>query len=77
MTTLSLLARQDDFEREAVGRSPVRVISLLVWSSLYPDAREVGIEFKRNALGGMMAILIAAIAAGEYVAVSLSRGKRS
>lgn len=77
MTTLRLLARQDDLKREAGGRYPIRVISLLVWSSLQPGAAEVGVESKRYALGGIMAISVAAIAASGYDALILSRGKRS
>lgn len=58
MTTLSLQAKQDHLEKQAIVRDPIKGIAEFVWNALDADATEVRVELVKNDLGGITAIRI-------------------
>ena len=58
MTVLEVKAQHDALQKIATTRDPVRAISEFVWNALDADATHVDVELERNALGGLVGIVI-------------------
>ncbi|WP_206453023.1 ATP-binding protein [Aurantimonas marina] len=58
MTILTVKAQQDHLQKVASTRDPVKALAEFVWNALDADATAVDVEFERNALGGLEAIVI-------------------
>ncbi|MBB3773303.1 hypothetical protein FHS55_003936 [Angulomicrobium tetraedrale] len=56
-TTIDVSPRNDFWHRLCRTR-PLRAVSEIVWNALDADAENVGVEFHRNALGGLSEIVI-------------------
>lgn len=58
MTTLELKAQHDALQKIATVRDPIKAIAEFVWNALDADATKVGVELRRNAMGGLDEIAI-------------------
>lgn len=58
MVVLTLKAKNDHLKKVASTRDPIKAISEFVWNALDADATRVAVEFSRNGLGGLEAIII-------------------
>ncbi|NKK87531.1 hypothetical protein GFL80_25545 [Rhizobium leguminosarum bv. viciae] len=58
MSTITLKAKHDHLEKVASTRDPVKALAEFVWNALDADATEVSVEFPRNQLGAVEAIVI-------------------
>ncbi len=58
MTILTLKAQQDHLEKIASTRDPIKALAEFVWNALDADADKVDVEFEKNGLGGIEAIVV-------------------
>ncbi|GEC33916.1 ATP-binding protein [Sinorhizobium fredii] len=58
MSTITLKAKHDHLEKVASTRDPIKALAEFVWNALDADATEVSVEFPRNQLGAVDAIII-------------------
>ena len=57
MVVLTLKAKHDHLQKVATTRDHVKAISEFVWNALDGDAKRTSVDFARNALGGLEAII--------------------
>jgi hypothetical protein len=58
MTILTLKAKQDHLQKVASTRDYIKALAEFVWNALDADATRVSVEFVRNGLGGLEAVVI-------------------
>ncbi len=58
MAELTLKATHDHLVKVAATRDPLKAISEFVWNALDADADEVSVDFQKNVLGGIDAIVV-------------------